>query len=360
MPRYRVARCLSSMALALCLAPGLARAQESAWSTSANAVFASIKASAAYQRLQAPEAKTDAIELDIYDGTRRLMAPGAETLVRLIDTGTGKEVFSRFVNNPVVLIKGLPYHDNFQDNYSIVVSPKGYKQGGVFPVKLLQGKTVKADVMVLPQKGRFDFSQASWPALQESDPEFIALLAAGLDQPAARQRYETLMAERPDVLAALLNITTALSQIRLGGQDWLSYLKQLDWSGSMEPYGFGAWADASVTAQITRAVKAGQLSSESLKGFFHPGSTLSVKQQQLPVANVHFIVFGNQRRVINGIKCVYISVHIDAYRGVPHAGEVAKWFIKHELTDPKTIYQLRWNAAQEMGLPEFDPHYTIR
>jgi len=348
------------MALALCLAPGLARAQESAWSTSANAVFSSIKAGAAYQKLRAPEAETGAIDLDIYDGTRRLMAPGAETLVRLIDVGTGKEVLSRFVSGPVVLIKGLPYRDNFEDDYSIVVSPKGYKQGGVFPVKLLPGKAVKADVMVLPQNGRFDFSQAAWPALQKSDSELVALLSSGLPEAATRQRYETLMADRPDALAALLNITTALSQIRLGGQDWLSYLKELDWSGGMEPYGFGAWADAAVAARISRAVKAGQLSSEPLRGFFHPGSTLSVKQQQLPSANVHFIVFGNRRRAINGIECVYISVHIDAYRGVLHAGEVAKWFMKHELTDPKTIYQLRWNAAQEMGLPEFDPRYTIR
>jgi len=360
MPRYRAAGCLPFIALALCLAPSSARAQENAWNASANAVFFKIKAGAAYQRLQAPEARTGDIALNIYDGTRRLMAPGIETLIRLIDAGTGKEVLSRFVSGPIVLIKGLPYHDNFKDAYSIVVSLKGYKQGGIFPVKLSSGKTVKADVMVLPKNGKFDFSQASWPALQESDPELIALLSAGLPQPAARQRYETLMAQRPNDLAALLNITTALSQIRLDGQDWLSYLKELDWDHGMEPYGFGAWADAAVAQRIAGAVKAGQLSSESLKGFFHPGSTLSVKQHQLPNANVHFIVFGNQRRVIDGVKCVFISVHIDAYRGVLHAGEVAKWYLKHELTDPKTIYQLRWNAAQEAGLPDFDPHYTIR
>ena len=183
MPRYRVARCLSSMALALCLAPGLARAQESAWSTSANAVFASIKASAAYQRLQAPEAKTDAIELDIYDGTRRLMAPGAETLVRLIDTGTGKEVFSRFVNNPVVLIKGLPYHDNFQDNYSIVVSPKGYKQGGGFPSNSCKGKPSKPTLWSCPKKDGLIFPKPPGRPCRSRTPSLSPFLQRALINP---------------------------------------------------------------------------------------------------------------------------------------------------------------------------------
>ncbi len=317
-------------------------------------------ADAAQARAALARTATGSIQVNVYDGTRRLLAPGTATLVRVTRPfASPRQAVSAVVESPRILIDGLPLSDDGRDVYSVVVSPRGYRDAGVFPVRLSAGAAAIADVMALPKRASFDFSQASWTALRASRPQLWSLLAAGLPERDARARYEALLARRPATGAALFNLTTALSQVTLDGRDWLSYLKKLRW-GDLNDYGISAWADARVAQAVSDGLRGGVLTHGGLEQVFHRGSTQSVKQIQFPVANVHFVVFGNVRAVVGGVDCVYVTAHIDGYRGIRHAAEVAKWMMTGKLTDPATVYRLRWTAARQAGAPAFDPPYAVR
>jgi hypothetical protein len=48
---------------------------------------------------------------------------------------------------------GLPYHDNFDDWYTITVHADGYQDAGIYPVRLMGGRLIDAYVMLIPRIG---------------------------------------------------------------------------------------------------------------------------------------------------------------------------------------------------------------
>ena len=64
--------------------------------------------------------------------------------------------------------------------------------------------------------------------------------------------------------------------------------------------------------------------------------------------------------MIDRVNCVKIEPDIDYFRD-PAAHLLLEVAVNAfgSLTDPRTVYALRWMAGQRAGIPEFDPLYTI-
>jgi hypothetical protein len=299
--------------------------------------------------------QSSSLVVDIYDGTRQLMREGAEILYRVID-GNQKEVRAPFETKPSVRFPDLPFYDNFGDDYTVIASATGKDQAGFHPLRLSPEKEAQLGLMLLPKEAKFDFSEARWDAISQRLP-FLATGVAGSE---ARDRYEQWMERRPETLASLLNITTAMSQIFLPKGSPLDYLKQIVWEKVAQDR-FFAYADVALVNQVKAAAEQGLFKPEIGSGFFHPGATLSFKQVQFGEANVQLTFHENDGKVIEGTDCVLVEPDMDYYKDpASHALlEVIPNTLTGGLTNPKTIYVLRWIAGRHAGVPEFNPPYTI-
>lgn len=148
---------------------------------------------------------TGSLMVNIFDGTRRLMGPGVQTLLRVHDGNQKgvREILNQFYNSPSILVEGLPFYDNFADNYTVLVSADRYMQAGLSPIRISPNTVQSVDLMLLPREGSFNFHGALWPTLRQKYPAFAALLAHGAaDNDAAQDRYSQLMENQPASLAS--------------------------------------------------------------------------------------------------------------------------------------------------------------
>src|ERR1017187_2283435 len=121
---------------------------------------------------------TGSLMVSVFDGTRQPIGGGIQILLRVMD-GNRKQILNQFYTVPNIEVEGLPIYNNLADNYTVLVSADGYKDAGFTPVKMLAGTLQSIDLMLLPSHGKFSFDNASWPALQQTRPNFAALLAHG-------------------------------------------------------------------------------------------------------------------------------------------------------------------------------------
>src|SRR5438046_141142 len=152
--------------------------------------------------------------------------------------------------------------------------------------------------MLVPKPFKFVFDRSTWDQLSDNRPELFDLVRGGAaDDDAAKARYEHLMNQNPIALAALLNITAALADIRLprySGTSALSYFKDVNWEAPNAPQNhretpqqdrFYAHADTDLLARILEGAGQGDFKKESQAGSVHPGATQSYKQVQFGEAN---------------------------------------------------------------------------
>ncbi len=300
------------------------------------------------------------LTVNIYSGTRFGLPAGTEILLTVID-GNQKQVHRDFHRASTIALEGLPFHDNFADNYTVVVSAKGYQQAGITPVKVSPRVTAVADIMLLRSGATFNFRDARWDELNRKHPEYARLLAAGAaDNAAARDRYTQLMEGKPAVLACLFNLFAAMEQIHLPDQTPLQYIRELIWD-RCEQDRFFAWADKALIEQVVRSAEQGNFVPEPGTALFHPGATRSYKQVQFGEANVQLTFHENDTRTIDGLDCVMVEPDIDYYRDpLAHALlEVAVHKLTQSLTDPRDVYILRWMAGRRGGVPNFEPPYQL-
>ncbi len=291
----------------------------------------------------------------VFDGTRQPMKDGTEILYRVID-GNQKQIQSPMKKKSSVLFRGLPFYDNFGDNYTVIVSAKKYGQAGFVPVHLTPDRVTSLDLMLLPKDATFNFSDAKWEVMLGRMP----FLGNGVPPSEAKERYQDLMEEQPAQLAALLNITTAMSQIFLPQGTPLDYLKQIVWEKIAQDR-FFAYADCALIDQVKTAAEQKLFAPEIGPGFFHPGATLSFKQIQFGEANVQLTFHENDTKTVDGVKCVLVEPDIDYYRdlGAHTLLEVIPNTFTGGLSNPKAIYVLRWIAGRRAAQPEFNPPYRI-
>jgi hypothetical protein len=301
------------------------------------------------------------ITVNVFDGSRKPVPAGVDVLYTVID-GNQKQVFRNFVKSASCRVKDLPFFNNFGDQYTVVAWAEGYQQAGFTPVKVAPNTNPAVDLMLLGREATFSFAAASWQAIQQKRPVLARVLAAGAESgEAARERYLDLMEDRGPVLAALLNITTAMEQIHLPTGTPLDYFQQLIWDDTMAQDRFFGFADVQLVEQTRRAAEQGLFAPEAASSLFHPGATSSFKQVQFGEANVQLTFHEDVHETIGGIDCVKVEPDIDYYKdlGAHAILEVIPNQLSGGLTDPRQVYVLRWIAGRRAGVPEFDPLYTI-
>lgn len=296
----------------------------------------------------------------VFDGTRNPIKDSLKVLIRIID-GNQHEWYADFRKGANHHFKNLFVFNNFGDNYTAIVSAKGYKQAGFTPIKIAQGLCVHVDMMLLPENGGFNFRNAKWDALKSTNQVLFNILGSGCDsEKAAKERYDSLKEEKPETIASFLNIVTALKSINLPQRTPLDYFKELIWD-DMKQDRFFAYADRELMNQVEIATTQGQWKPEVGSAFFHPGATKSFKQIQFGEANVQLTFHETDKKRIGGIDCVKVESDIDYYKDLSaHTFlEVIPNTLTGQKTDPRAVYALRWTAGRQAGVPEFDPPYVI-
>ena len=302
--------------------------------------------------------------VNVFDGRRQLYSDAPQILITVRD-GNQNTQSREFHTSPDVFFTGLPLFDNFGDNYTFIASADGYKDAGFFPVKLAANVDQIVDLMIIPQTNAFNFANATWQALGNSRPDLKTLLGNGASSDEAENRYGDIEEGQGGVvLACLLNITTAMQQIQLPQGTPLDYIQQVIWDSdgefAMAQDRFFAWADPKLIDQIEQAKRQTPQKFDDAPFGLYRCATRSYKQIEFGEANVQLTFHENDRKPIGGVNCVMVEPDIDYFRddGAHLLLEVAVNAFG-TLTDPRTVYVLRWIAGRRAGIPEFDPLYTI-
>ena len=298
------------------------------------------------------------LHLRIFDGSRQLFSAPASFLVRIVDGNQKQQRWQDYTSNDL-LFPDLPFFDNLGDNYSVLVSAKGYKDAGFYPVKLSNAYVKTLDVMLVSKTPGFSFVNARWPTVKLKYP----FLGSDVDDAAGAARYDDLLDRSERALACFLNLAEAMGDIPLAQGTPLTYIKQVRWDGDFRPAQdrFFSWCDAKLIDQVRVGASVRQFSEEPAPGLLHPGATHSWKQVQFGEANVQLTFHENDRQKIGGVDCVMLETDIDYFRDpLAHAiFEVIPNGLTHALTDPVEVYVLRWMAGRMAGVPEFSPLYTV-
>jgi len=168
---------------------------------------------------------TGSILFNLVDGTRQPLPGNVQWSAQIFDGRAPSEWQKTSLEGTgsAELIKGLTFFDNLFDNYTVIVSAKGYQGAAWKPVNISPAKPAPVDLMLVPEGGHLNFSGASWQALNSVRPRFGQIISAGIAD--AGTRYGNLMEQSEGlVLACLLNLLTAMSQITLAsGKSPLDY-----------------------------------------------------------------------------------------------------------------------------------------
>jgi hypothetical protein len=306
-----------------------------------------------------PEEKARLV-LNVFNGARQPISPDVNILVTLRD-GTSKEIHRAHHHGPSIPFS-VPFYNGLGDNYTVIAFADHYQQVGFHPVKVRKDSEQQIDLMLLPSRTRFDFTDASWEQLGAHQAELRNLLTAGSADPAAAEaRYNHLMDVQPKSLACLLNISTAMAQVDLSAGTPFRYLKRLLWDGDfIRQDRFFAFADVALLDEVRRAAAEGKFSREPLPKLFHPGATVSYKQNQFGEANLQLSFHEGDAMEIDGVNCMKVEADIDYFKD-PFAHALLEVIPNHFRgpTDPVTAYVLRWIAGRQAQLPPFEPPYTI-
>jgi hypothetical protein len=304
--------------------------------------------------------RTCAINVSVFSGARRPFPSGKEVLLTVRD-GNQQQIFRDYVKKPNFALTGLPFYNNFGDNYTVVAWAKDHAQAGFTPVKVTPDMPASLDVMLVREEAGFNFSEARWGSIRRN-PRYATLLTAGsASLEAARNRYMDVLENRSAALACVFNLVTAMAQIHLPIGTPLDYIRELTWDETMSQDRFFTWADRNLVDQVARASAAGLFAPEPGSAVFHPGATRSFKQIQFGEANVQLTFHEGDTRTIDGIECIKLEPDVDYYRdlGAHALLEVAAHSLTGSMTDPRQVYVLRWMAGRQAGIPEFDPPYHL-
>jgi len=314
-------------------------------------------------------AQTGNILVNIVDGTRQPL-PSTVSWSATIHDGRPPSQW-RIVNvdstGPATLIKELSYFNNLFDNYTVIVNAKDYESAAWMPVRISPARPAVVDLMLIRKDAHLNFNGATWKALNSVRPRFAEILSAGItDGP---DRYDSLMEQKEGLLlACILNLLTAMSEITLPSEKSpLDYYWQPIWNDPqfpMAPDRFFAYVDKALVGDVIKAAKMGSFEEEKDPGALHPGATLSYKQTQFDVSNVQLTFHqGNAKTIVTSggsVDCVVIEPDIDYYKDL-----LAHFFLEvlpnkvtGGLTDPRTVYLLRWMAGRQ-ARSEFNPLYTM-
>ncbi len=253
----------------------------------------------------------------------------------------------------------LPFHDGPGDAYRLVARVPGYYDcGGFVHVNPKVHHTVS--LLLIPQGPTLKFP--GWGDLLERFPSTARVIAAGVSESEAAQRYATLAAKNPLALASLMNLCAAMQTLSLGGGETpLDFIREVVWDDTLAQDRFFAYSDPAILPLVQAAALEGEFQQECNPQVLHRGATSSYKQSTFDYSNVQLTFHEGDRKNIGGTDCIKIEPDMDLYREVlAHGvGEVIPNLSTHTLTNPLDVLALRWIDAVQSDEPLFDPGYTF-
>jgi hypothetical protein len=272
-----------------------------------------------------------------FDGARQSL--DADVLFTVRD-GNQREAFRDYCRGSAAL--SLPIQGGLADRCSVIAWAEGYEQAGFFPVNIQTPQTV--DLMLLRKGASFNFA-GTWDAIQRR--ENLARLIT-------KETYDRIRESYPALLACLLNITTAMEQIRIRLGSPLTYFREICAETAAQDRFFG-YAATSLVADVRQSK-----CFVPVSGALHPGATSSFKQIQFGEANVQITFHERDGKTIRGLDCCKVEVDIDYFKdlGAHALLEVLPNHLTGSLTDPRQVFVLRWIAGRRAGV-EFDPLYVL-
>ncbi len=301
-------------------------------------------------------ANTGKIILQVVNGARQPFVGDIDIRLFDGDKNGGAQITRK---GPAIIIDNIPCFDNTRDDYTVLVSANGMVQAGYFPAKVAPNTLRPVFLMLLPRNGGFNFNQAHWNDIATTHPETQKILGADVaNGQMARDRYESLLEDRGIAAAGMWNILTAMGQLQLSSGTALSYFRQVRWDESLQQDRFFGYADKKLLEQMQIAVAQKKFKPEVGSAMFHAGATSSFKQVQFGEANVQ-LTFHENDPAPDG--CVSVEPDMDYFQDLAgHALiEVLHNTLTGKVSDPRTIYALRWIAGMQAGVPEFNPPYTV-
>src|SRR3974390_3670006 len=101
--------------------------------------------------------QTSTLVVRVYDGTRQPFVSGTDILYRVSD-GNQNQLLNKDIFSSNITLNALPFYDNAGDNYTVLVSSKGYKDAGFYPVMLSPQQPVTLDLMLVPSDPQMNFA----------------------------------------------------------------------------------------------------------------------------------------------------------------------------------------------------------
>lgn len=302
----------------------------------------------------APKGGYARITINVFDGARQPMGPETDLFIRIRD-GVQKEIHAKQHRGPSVTFR-VPFNNNFQDLYTVLVSADGYRQAGFTPVAVNPDVPQSIDLMLIPR--RFKFRIDPWDELPQAMRTLMSAGGSGPDDGEAS--FREFRKNQPVALATMLNILTAMGSALLAHGTPFDYVTEILWDEVADDR-FHAFADARLLDELEVAVSLGVFERSPGSSVFHPGATRSFKQVEFGEANVQLTFHENETATINGVACVKLEPDIDYFRSkVSHTLlEVLPNTLTGGKTDAATAYVLRWIAGQLPGSPPFSPPFRI-
>jgi hypothetical protein len=304
---------------------------------------------------------TSELRLRLFDGTGQLFPAGTNALVTVID-GYQKEIVRNYYRGGEIHFDGLPFYDNFGDNYAVIAFVDGYKQAGFQPVKLSPAAPATVDLMLAPKEPVFNFAGLSWDSAKQRMP-FLAALPGQSDGDAQDRFSQLIESNGSKSLACMLNLVAAMNEIDLEGGTPTSFIRQIRWDYKFPAQDrFFAYCDSALIDEVRGAAAKGEFDPEHAPGLLHPGASLSWKQNQFPEANVQLTFHTDPVDCVPAQGWVTVEPDIDYYKDLTaHAIlEVARNELTGSLTEPAQVFVLRWIEQRRLGLPDFKPGYSLR
>jgi hypothetical protein len=301
------------------------------------------------------------IRLKIYDGARQPFSEKQSVLLR-VHNGQTTQSFTKTLNvkslNEGEVVLKVDVFDNFADNYTVVITADDYRDAGFFPIKVSPQNSQDVSLMLIPAKPSFAFD--SWGDIAATHPKIAAFLSLSPDSGDPEDAYTANIEKRPQQMACLLNLATAMSQIFLADGTPLDYFRAIEWGTLAEDRFFG-YAIPDLVSQVRAAVPKKLFAPELDPSFFHGDATSSYKEIRLGEADVQLTFHEKDTRKIGGDTCIRVEPDIDYYKDLAAHALLEVMFnkITNSLTDPTQVYALRWIAGKQFGLPEFDPPFKL-
>ena len=303
-----------------------------------------------------------------------------QILYTIID-GNNQQRFRDYRKSSAVAFP-LELHNDLSDFFRIIVWADGFLQAGCESLHVVAGAAVLKEVqfMLVPKEAKFDFSRSSWDRLKLDRPNLFTVLSS-MDGDTAdpRQSYEDLMKKSPDAVATLLNVTTAMDQIKLGDDSGRSALQRFiamnwnctnKWVNEQKPDRFFAYADLTLLDGINRAnqVEANTFAWEN--PVLHWCKDTSFKETKFQEANVQFSFATTSPPPCSNIpaNCHIVDCDMDYYKDIEShlLLEVLPNKFFGGRTNPRRTFVLRWMEAKrmqiehpELQVPDYDPPYLM-